>query len=335
MEEQISEGLKVSNQNSSGNNYKKNGGHGKFSKKGDDQNRGGQRKFDKRNACKKWGHFAYECYSNKGKQKEDEAQMAQGDSDNSDSDHVLLMYLDIGCSNHMTRHKGWFVNLDEKVKRTVKFADNNTFTAEGMGKVLNHRRDGQSLSLKKKGMIHDLPSIEPPKELCEGCLISKHTRSSFKSNIPATKTLLKIVYSDVCGPMESVSLGGNHYFISLVDDFLRKLWIYLIKRNGEAFEMFKRFKTMCGRSIKILRTDGGGEYTSHDFHSYCDKFWGEAVSKAAYILNRSPTKSLNDVTPEEVWSGSALSHFWVFDSLCFKHVPDARRKELDDKRDNQ
>ncbi|RDX93959.1 hypothetical protein CR513_23706, partial [Mucuna pruriens] len=142
------------------NNYKKNGEQGKLSKKGGDQNRVGQRKFDKRNiqcyAYQKWGHFANKCYSNKGRQRnEDEAQMAQGDSDDSDSDHVLLMvttsdcaksdfwYLDTGCSNHMTGNKGWFVNLDENVKRMVKFADNNTITSEGIGKVLIQRRNGQ------------------------------------------------------------------------------------------------------------------------------------------------------------------------------------------------
>ncbi|RDX87862.1 187-kDa microtubule-associated protein, partial [Mucuna pruriens] len=63
------EGPKISNKNFGGNNYKKNGGHEKFSKKGGDQNRGGQRKFDKCYACKKWGHFVDECY-NKGKAKE-------------------------------------------------------------------------------------------------------------------------------------------------------------------------------------------------------------------------------------------------------------------------
>ncbi|RDX87734.1 hypothetical protein CR513_30751, partial [Mucuna pruriens] len=113
------EGPKVSNQNSGGNNYKN----------GD------------------------ECYSNKRKQKKAvEGQMAQGDSDDSDSDHILLMvttsdcaksdfwYLNTGCSNHMSGNKGWFVNLDEKVKRMVKFAYNSTITTEGMGKVLTQKR---------------------------------------------------------------------------------------------------------------------------------------------------------------------------------------------------
>ncbi|RDX68216.1 hypothetical protein CR513_52816, partial [Mucuna pruriens] len=39
------------------------------------------------------------------------------------------------------------------------------------------------------------------------------------------------------------------------------------------------------------------------------------------------------MTPEEVWSGRkpAISHFRVFGSLCFKHIPDERRKKLDNK----
>ncbi|KAL9331575.1 hypothetical protein ACSQ67_001185 [Phaseolus vulgaris] len=69
----------------------------------------------------------YECYSNKGKQvKEGDAQMALGDSDDSDSYHVLLMvttsnctksnswYLDPRCSNHITgnRVKSLSIQLD-------------------------------------------------------------------------------------------------------------------------------------------------------------------------------------------------------------------------------
>ncbi|RDX77289.1 hypothetical protein CR513_42614, partial [Mucuna pruriens] len=204
--------LKDSNEgskNSSGNNYKKNEGHGKFSKKGGNQNKGWQTKFDKRNiqcyACKKWGHFAYEFYDNKGKQKkEDETQMVQDIVE----DQNWLWYLRFGHLN---------------------------FGSLGL--------------LKKKGMVHGFPSIEPPKELSEGFLISKQTKSSFKSNIPTTKTLIEVVYSYVYSSMESVSLRGNHYFISFIDEFSRKLWVYLIKRKGEAFEVFKRFKAMLRNSV--------------------------------------------------------------------------------------
>jgi transposase InsO family protein len=33
------------------------------------------------------------------------------------------------------------------------------------------------------------------------------------------------------------------------------------------------------------------------------RFWGEAVKTAVYLLNRAPTKSLNNQTPFEAWFG--------------------------------
>lgn len=191
--------------------------------------------------------------------------------------------------------------------------------------------------------------------------------------------MLEVVYSDVCGPFEVESLGGNKYFVSFVDEFSRMLWIYLIKTKDEVFSVFKRFKVQAEkqaeRQIKILMTDGGGEYTSRDFYAFCEQtgilhevtaphtpqhngvaerrnrtilnmvrsmlkskklphsFWGEAATTAAYVLNKCPTKRLHSKVPEEVWSGRkpTVNHLRVFGSLCWKHVPDAKRRKLDDK----
>jgi hypothetical protein len=48
-------------------------------------------------------------------------------------------------------------------------------------------------------------------------------------------------------------------------------------------------------------------------------FWGEAVVTAVYILNRSPTKALNGMTPYEAWHGHkpTVSHLRVFGCLAF------------------
>lgn len=44
---------------------------------------------------------------------------------NSDQHSIGSWYLDTGCSNHMTGHKEWFVEIDDQVKCRVKFADNS------------------------------------------------------------------------------------------------------------------------------------------------------------------------------------------------------------------
>lgn len=65
-------------------------------------------------------------------------------------------------------------------------------------------------------------------------------------------------------------------------------------------------------------------------------FWPEAVNWAFYVLNRCPTSSVKDMTPEEAWSGvkPSVEHFKVFGCVACAHVPDARRAKLDDKSRN-
>jgi hypothetical protein len=61
--------------------------------------------------------------------------------------------------------------------------------------------------------------------------------------------------------------------------------------------------------------------------------WGEAVATACYVLNRCPTKKLKEIVPIQKWIGDkqSVSHLKVFGSVCYKHVPEARRQKLDDR----
>ncbi|KAL4379185.1 hypothetical protein GQ457_02G025820 [Hibiscus cannabinus] len=63
--------------------------------------------------------------------------------------------------------------------------------------------------------------------------------------------------------------GGYQYFITFTDDFSRYGYIYLMRHKSEALEKFKEFKNEVqnqhGKSIKVLRSNRGGEYLSKDF----------------------------------------------------------------------
>jgi hypothetical protein len=124
-------------------------------------------------------------------------------------------------------------------------------------------------------MVFRLPSIKIPNKVCEHCLISKMPRNSFSSYIPMrAKGVLEVVHSDVCGPFEKPSLGGNNYFVSFVDEFSGMMWTYLIKAKSEVCYIFRKFKLIVEKQsekmIKILRTDGGGVYTSNEFKRLCE-----------------------------------------------------------------
>ncbi|RVW73594.1 Retrovirus-related Pol polyprotein from transposon TNT 1-94 [Vitis vinifera] len=57
---------------------------------------------------------------------------------------------------------------------------------------------------------------------------------------------------------------GQKYFISFIDDFSRYMYLYILHNKNEALDAFKVFKEevekQCGKQIKIVRSDRGGEY---------------------------------------------------------------------------
>jgi transposase InsO family protein len=73
--------------------------------------------------------------------------------------------------------------------------------------------------------------------------------------------------------MPSSSISGYVYYVSFIDDYSRKTWIYFLKTKDEVFSKFKEFKALIEnlseRKIKILRSDNGGEYTSKEFVNFC------------------------------------------------------------------
>jgi len=81
------------------------------------------------------------------------------------------------------------------------------------------------------------------------------------------------VDTDVCGPVQTRSLGGAYYFLICIDNFTKYTWVYFLRKKSDVSEYFKEFKNMVGKQIgkyiHILRSNQGGEYTSREFIKYC------------------------------------------------------------------
>jgi len=86
---------------------------------------------------------------------------------------------------------------------------------------------------------------------------------------------LELIHTDVCGPMNISSIRGNKYFLTFIDDFSKKTWIYLSKSKDEVFHYFKIFKAFVERQsdklIKMVRSDGGGENKSNEFKRHSEE----------------------------------------------------------------
>lgn len=128
--------------------------------------------------------------------------------------------------------------------------------------------------LHQKGMMRDLPNLKENNEACEGCLLDKQHQLPFSTNKAwRANDLLELIHTNVCGPMRTPSHTNNRYFNLFIDDFSRMTWVYFLKAKSKVFGIFKKFKALVekqsGKQIKVLRSDRGKEYTSHEF----DKFY--------------------------------------------------------------
>ena len=93
-------------------------------------------------------------------------------------------------------------------------------------------------------------------DFCEQCVLGKQKRVKFRTAIHNTEGILDYIHTDVWGPTKTASLGGKHYFVTFVDDFSRRVWVYTLKSKDEVFETFLVWKKMvenqAGRKIKVL-----------------------------------------------------------------------------------
>jgi len=153
---------------------------------------------------------------------------------------------------------------------------------------LNHIGFRSLQKLAKLGRIPGLAcALVDDFLFCTGCTHGKF----FRKPIPrtskkqrSTTAPLQLIHSDVCGPFPVRSRGGRRYFVSFLDDYTRFSKVYFISKKSEVFKCFQQYsaeatklhgadvvKLLFGHSsaVKSLRIDGGGEYASQEFRTWC------------------------------------------------------------------
>ncbi|CAL8125961.1 unnamed protein product [Prunus armeniaca] len=257
--------------------------------------------------CQKFGHYQYECPD---KEKETKVNLAETEEeillmayiDKKKNPSGDTWYLDSGCSNHMCGNKLLFSDLDENFRENVKLGNNSSICVMEKGFAILIQKDNCQIhhpekglfaqaqmttnrmfplytqiphddqtcftsttqdttwmwhyryghlnfnglkTLEQKKMVSGLPQIQTPSKVCEDCIIGKQHRDSFpkRSTWGATE-VLQLVHSDICGPINPTS-NSNKRFRAHVE-----------KETGNC--------------IKIIRTDRGGEFTSHEFTNLCE-----------------------------------------------------------------
>jgi transposase InsO family protein len=179
--------------------------------------------------------------------------------------------------------------VDDLYRVDVNHTSCNLTSLETWHQRLGHLSEANLKTLSKMvdGMKIDTTSFPT----CVTCSKGKQSRSKHKKNDRIrTAAIGEIVHTDLWGPMEPLSLGGAKYYLSFVDDFSRKSFVFFIKKKSQVSDIFRSFnvwfKTQSGKPIKMLRSDRGGEYLSKPFPNIAPKMASFNRSHLVILLNK-------------------------------------------------
>ncbi|KAK2999227.1 hypothetical protein RJ639_023968 [Escallonia herrerae] len=126
-------------------------------------------------------------------------------------------------------HRGVFVFQPLSTATVASVSESESYE-------LWHRHMGNPSS---QPLIH-LPtvSVVSPslKTICDVCCRAKHSRTVFPDSISRAMDIFGLVHCDIWGiwgPYRVSTISGTKYFLTIVDDYSRAVWVYLMHDKGQ------------------------------------------------------------------------------------------------------
>ncbi|GKV53076.1 hypothetical protein SLEP1_g59622 [Rubroshorea leprosula] len=273
---------------------------------------------------------------------------------------IRAWYLDTGAANHMSGNKELFSTLNEAVKGNIIFGDDTKIPIKGKGDVLIRSKNGSHLLITQ---VHYVPTLKSnilslgqllemgyDIHLKDGCLTLRDGSDNLVAKVPMEKNRMFLLNVHVDHPrslktcVEEASWLWHLRLGHLNFGGLKALASEEMAKS-EVFGAFQKFKALVekesGYSIKGLRTDGGGEFTSKEFQNFCENNGirhflivlrspqqnGVVEQKNRTILNmvRSMLRSKN--MPKELWAEAVACAVYLSNISPSKSVQEGESRQ--------
>lgn len=157
-------------------------------------------------------------------------------------------------------------------------------------------------------------------EQCRSCVQGKQHRLPFSNSDSRAERPGELVHGDLCGAMETKSLGGSSYFLLLKDDYSNFRYVYFLKNKYETkqkiAEFIEQFENEFECKIKRFRSDGGGEFKNKDVEklfkmkgivhevtvAYTPEQNGRIEREMRTIVESARTMLINANVSNELWA---------------------------------
>lgn len=124
--------------------------------------------------------------------------------------------------------------LDVRPTQIWALTTTSLTTEELWHQIFGHINYNDLLLLQKKEMVRDLPMLKQVHNDCDVCTLGKMHREEFPVRVERKQRdilELVLVFTDLCGPMQTKSLGGALYFLLFIGDCTKFSWyIYWVRK---------------------------------------------------------------------------------------------------------
>ena len=161
-----------------------------------------------------------------------------------------------------------------KIQEKCLTATSRTLSISVWHQRLGHSNHQNILKMFKLNVTNglNLENNNLPSSPCHGCILGKMQRSHFPNTGTRATNIGDLIHTDVCGPMETMSLGKARYFVLFKDDFSGWCEVKFLQNKSEVFHHFQLFtaalQTQHKCIFRTLRSDNGGEYVGKDFEEW-------------------------------------------------------------------
>ncbi|CAJ2632240.1 unnamed protein product [Trifolium pratense] len=101
---------------------------------------------------------------------------------------------------------------------------------------------------------------------CDVCFRAKQCREEFILSNNKASDIFELIHCDLWGPYRTAALCGAHYFLTIVDDFSRGVWIYLLNDKTEP-PSYANVRVFGCLSYAHNRGHGGDKFASRSKRS--------------------------------------------------------------------
>ena len=168
---------------------------------------------------------------------------------------------------------------------------------------------------------------------CSVCILGKMNKT--RSRVPRVRSSapLKLVHTDLAGPIDPVSTEGFKYAMVFTDDYSGLVFVYFLKSKSDAVNATERFLADSAPfgNVKCMRSDNGTEFTCEAFRSLLRKHRIRHDTSAPYSPHQNGTAErcwrvlfemgrcllIQAKLPQELWPYAVMAAAYIR-NRCFK-----------------